>query len=139
MSPGQRNGGGEQQIGVELRAYAPARPIPRSEVEQVQTVHQQEIGEDGIGRPARGLKRRRRAEPARRMRQAQEDERDQDGEVQRVYPPEAQQCKTPSAESLGKALLVICRDDEPAQHEKEVDEEVTVRNQSQLVQVAVQG
>src|ERR1700716_2089550 len=57
--------------------------------------------------------------------------------MQRVQSPEAQQGKTPNAESLGETLLVVCGDDEAAQYEKEVDEQVTVRNQAELVQVAV--
>src|SRR5436309_15540355 len=77
------------------------------------------------------------SQTAHRIRELMQNENAQHGDVQWVQPAETKQCKTPDAESFDKTLLVVRRDDEPAQHEKEVDKQITVPQQRDIGKVAV--
>src|SRR5213592_2843808 len=77
------------------------------------------------------------SQTAHRIRKLMQNENAQHGDVQWVQPAETKQCKTPDAESFDKTLLVVRRDDEPAQHEKEVDKQITVPQQRDIGKVAV--
>lgn len=57
--------------------------------------------------------------------------------MQGIETPDAQKHEAPDAESAGDALLVRRSDDEAAQHEEEIHEQVSVANERKLLDMAV--
>src|SRR5437867_3920177 len=70
------------------------------------------------------------------MRKVPQDAKAQYAGVQWVQLAETKECKAPDAEPFDEALVEVRRDHEPAQHEKEVDKQITVLQQRDIGKVA---
>ena len=135
----------EDDVGVELRADAPARHIPGQEIVEMEALDEQQIGENRIRRFLGGAERRSRIERRERrdeslpqdFQELTTDEKRQHCEMERIQPAQPQQKKPSHAKAVEQPLLVVRRDDKAAQDEKEIDEKPGVAQERHIVQMAV--
>ena len=134
----QRNGG-EHHIGPHFGADRPTRAVPGQPVMDVQAMDEKEVGEyrDGLKAAGEGRGLSGVGAAGHDPGGFPGDEAQQHEDMQGIQPTEPQHEEALDSAPRVQPRAVFPRDDEAAEHEEEIDEQVAVANQRPGVDRAV--
>lgn len=124
-----------KNIGVKFHADAPAGTVPCRHIKDVKTVDQENIGEQRDRRFIFRVERLPRTDN--KFRKFQNDKTQQHENMHRVQATNAQENIVPDRHILHQPVLVTRGDDKTAQHKKEIHEQRSVMEESDVMKMGL--